>query len=98
MKFVQIIEFRTKDIDAVRKLDADWQVKTEGKRTVERSYVCQDRDDPNRYFVVAVFPSWEAAQKNNELPETQEIAEQQMKLSEGPPTFYNLDVMDEQIG
>jgi quinol monooxygenase YgiN len=98
VKFVQIVEFKTKKIDEVQKLDQEWKAATEGKRTVERVVVCKDRDDPDRYFIVAQFPSYDAAQKNNELPETQEFAQKQMALADGPPTFYNLDVIDEPVG
>jgi quinol monooxygenase YgiN len=98
VKFVQVIEFKTKKIDEIQKLDQEWEAATKGKRTAERVVVCQDRDNPGRYFVIAQFPSYEAAQKNNELPETQEFAQKQMALADGPPTFYNLDVIDEPLG
>ena len=98
MKYVQIIQFETKKMDEVQKLDKEWEAKTEGKRTVEHVLVCKDRDNPDRYFVIAEFPSYEAAQKNDALPETQEMAQKQMALADGPPTFYNLDVIDEPLG
>jgi quinol monooxygenase YgiN len=98
MKFVQIIEMKTKKIDEIQKLDQEWEAATEGKRTAERAVICQDRDDPERYFVVVQFPSYEAAQQNNELPETQEFAQKQMAFADGPPKFYNLDVIDERLG
>ena len=36
MSFVQVFEFRTSDLDAVRQADAEWRQGTEGKRTVRR--------------------------------------------------------------
>jgi quinol monooxygenase YgiN len=93
MTFVQIIEFKTSKIDEVRKLEREWQAATEGKRTATRGMICEDRDNRGRYFVIAEFPSYEAAMKNSDLPETSEFAQKQMALADGPPTFYNLDVL-----
>jgi len=96
MKFVQIIEFNTKNIDEIQKLDEEYEAATKGRSTNGRALVCKDRDNADRYYVIVEFPSWDEAQKNNELPETQEFAKKQMALVDGPPTFYNLDVIDEQ--
>ena len=96
MKFVQIIEMKTKKIDEIQKLATEYDMATKGRATDTRALVCKDRDNADRYFVIVEFPSWEDAQKNNDLPETQQFAEKQMKLVDGPPTFYNLDVIDEQ--
>jgi hypothetical protein len=96
MKFVQIIEYNTKDIDAVRKLDDEWMAATEGKRPAGRGLSCADRDNPGRYFAIVEFASYEDAMRNNELPETEEFSEKMMGLADGPPTFYNLDVLYEQ--
>ena len=96
MKFVQIIEMKTKKIDEIQKLATEYDMATKGRATDTRALVCKDRDNADRYFVIVEFPSWEDAQKNNDLPETQQFAEKQMALVDGPPTFYNLDVIDEQ--
>ena len=40
-----------------------------------------------------VFASYEEAMRNNDLPETAALAEKMQKLSSGPPTFINLDVV-----
>ena len=34
--------------------------------------------------------------ENFNLPETQASAEQYMKMSDGPPVFYDLDILDDQ--
>jgi quinol monooxygenase YgiN len=94
MGFVQIVEFNTSKIDEVRKSADDFRAATEGKRTVARVTIAADRDNPGRHFVIAEFPSYEEAMKNSELPETQELAKRQQALSDGPPTFYNLDVIE----
>ena len=75
MGFVQIIEFKTDKIDEVRAMDKEWRAATEGKRTRQpRSLVVEDRDRPGTYLVVVEFPSYEAAMKNSQLPETGDFA------------------------
>ena len=93
MAFVQIIEFRVSDIERARQIDDEWWRATEGKRTVRRELLARDRSDPGRYFAVVFFDSYESAMENSGLPETQALAEQYSKISEGPPVFYDLDVL-----
>jgi hypothetical protein len=95
MKFVQILEFKTTNLDAVLELDARWQKATEGKRTVTSVMKTLDRDKPETYLWIIEFPSYEAAMRNNDLAETQDISKEMMKLAEGAPSFRNLDVMEE---
>ena len=95
MPFVQIIEFETADIDSVRKLDDEWEQATEGKRTARRVLVARDRGNPRRYFTIVTFDSYESAMENSDLPETREFAGRLSALTDGEPTFHNLDVVDE---
>ena len=95
MKFVQIIEFQTSRLDELMALDQKWRDETEGKRTATAMTMCQDRDRPGTYVWMIEFPSYEAALQNNELPETQHIAVEMTKLTDGSPTFRNLDVMEQ---
>jgi hypothetical protein len=95
MAFVQIIEFRTSDIDRARQVDEKWWRATEGKRTVRRELLARDRSDPSRWFAVVFFDSFESAMENSELPETQASAQEYMKLSDGPPVFYDLDIVED---
>jgi len=95
MAFVQIIEGRTDKMDELMKLDDEWFAATEGKRTLTRSVVGRDRNDPERFVVLAFFDSYESAMKNSNLPETSEFAERQTKLMTAPPTFLDLDIIDE---
>ena len=44
--FIQIMQLQTSKIDEIRAAVDEWQKATEGKRTVGRSAVCQDRDNP----------------------------------------------------
>jgi hypothetical protein len=96
MKFVQIIEYTTSRQDEMQAVLDKWLASTEGKRANTRGMTTQDRDRPNTYLNIVEFPSYEAAMKNSELPETQDLAEQLAKLADGPPTFRNLDVIHEE--
>jgi hypothetical protein len=95
MAFVQIIEFRTSDIEGVRRIDEEWRRATEGRRTVRRELLARDRSDPDRYFAVVFFDSYESAMANSSLPETKASAEQYMKVSDGPPVFHDLDILED---
>jgi hypothetical protein len=95
MAFVQIIEFRTADSDRARQVNDEWWRATEGKRTVRRELLARDRSDPRRYFAVVFFDSYESAMENSDLPETQAAAKQYLKMSDGSPVFYDLDIVED---
>jgi hypothetical protein len=95
MKYVQIIEFTTTRIDEVMGLDKKWRESTAGKRTATAMSITRDRDRPNTYLWMVEFPSAEDAARNNDLPETAEIAEQMGKLCDGEPLFRNLDLLEQ---
>jgi len=95
MAFVQIIDFRTARLDEGRVHVEEYLAKTEGRRTVRRSLLCQDRDDADHYLNIVFFDSHESAMENSSLPETGELAEKLAELSEGTPTFLNLEVLDD---
>jgi hypothetical protein len=95
MTFVQLIEFRTTDVEGVRQIDEQWWRATEGQRTVRRELLARDRSDPDRYFAIVFFDSYQSAMENSSLPETKESAEQHLKVSSGPPVFYDLDILED---
>jgi hypothetical protein len=95
MAFVQIIEFRTSRFDEMKALGDEWDAAAGGDDRTTRRVMCQDRDDPGRYMNIVFFDSYEAAMENSNNPVTQEFSTKMMALSEGPPTFYNLDVVDD---
>ncbi len=95
MGFVQMIEFRTSKIDQMRKLDEEWGQKSGPDTTARRGVLCEDRDNPGRFFQVVFFDSYESAMKNSELPITQEFAQKMGALADGAPTFYNLNVIED---
>jgi|SRR6266849_4031648 len=96
MAFVQIIEFKSSDLAGIRKAGDDWSQATEGKRTARRMLLTRDRNDPDRYLMIVFFDSYESAMVNSGLPETNASAEVFAALSDGSPTFYDLDVLDDQ--
>jgi quinol monooxygenase YgiN len=95
MSFIQIVEFRTDDIDQVNALEDDWERATEGKRTSRRSILTKDRNDPGRYLAIVFFDSYDAAMTNSNLPETQEFAAKLGAVVTDRPNFHDLDVVDE---
>jgi quinol monooxygenase YgiN len=95
MAFIQIIEVRTSKIDEMRAIDDEWEKATEGKRTARRSIVTRDRNDPDQVRIIVFFDSYESAMENSKLPETQEFAAKWAELADGPPTFLDLDVIDD---
>jgi quinol monooxygenase YgiN len=95
MQFIQTLEFRTSEFDKIRALDDEWRAATDGKRTLRRSIVCQDRNDKNRYIVLAFFDSPAAATANSDLPATANFAEQVNAIVDTPIEFHDLDVVDD---
>jgi quinol monooxygenase YgiN len=96
MAFLQIMTFRTGDLDAAMQIHNQWRQSTEGKRTLRREVLARDRDNPGSYVVLAYFDSHESAMQNSQLPETQHAAEQFQKLSKEPMGFRNLEVLEDQ--
>lgn len=95
MAFVQIMECRTTKPDEIQAMDDEWEKATTDKRTVRRSILTQDRNDPNRYVILAFFDSYESAMENSNLPETQEFAERYNKLLDAPMVFHDLEVIED---
>ncbi|MFN2485823.1 MAG: hypothetical protein ABR609_04315 [Acidimicrobiia bacterium] len=95
MGFVQIIEFRTSKVDEVRKVGDEWEAAAGVDSKARRRVTCEDRDNPGRYFNIVFFDSYESAMENSNLPMTQEFSQKMMALSDGPSTFYNLDVIED---
>jgi hypothetical protein len=94
--FIQIIEYRTSKFDEMQAIGDEWDAASRAQGgTATRVVICRDRDDPGRYFNLAFFDSYESAMQNSEMPLTQEFAGRMMALADGPPTFHNLDVVDD---
>jgi len=95
MGFVQIIEFRTSDIDEMEKVGNEWEAAAGAARKARRRVLCQDRDNPGRFLNIVFFDSYDEAMENSNLPVTQEFSKRMMALADGTPTFYNLDIVDD---
>ncbi len=95
MAFVQIIEFRTSKINEMRKIGDEWEAAAGTDRQARRRVLCEDRDNPGRYFNVVFFDSYDSAMENSNLPVTQQFSQKMMALGDGQPVFYNLDVIDD---
>ena len=96
MRFVQLIEFKTQDIDTFNRTLDEWLAKTSGVRTPTRAIQGRDRDNAGTYIHIVEFPSYATAMENSNRPETAEFAAQLAKLCDGPPQFRNLDVTREE--
>ena len=95
MAFVQIIQFDSTRLDEMRAVGDEWEKAASGKSTARRRVMAQDRDNPNRYMNIVFFDSYESAMENSNMPETQEFSQRMMALADGPPTFFNLDVIED---
>lgn len=95
MAFLQLIDVRTSKPDELMALDEQWRAATEGKRTLRRSIVTRDRNDPDRYLILAFFDDYDSAMANSNLPETAEFATKQQALAAAPATFVDLDILDD---
>jgi hypothetical protein len=91
--FVQIIEFSTRSYDEMDALITGWANEIGADRTARWMVMGRDRDRPDTYVEVVEFPSAEAAQKNSDSPVTTAFAGKLWALSDGAPTFRNLDVV-----
>ncbi|MEV6317909.1 hypothetical protein [Streptomyces sp. NPDC051776] len=96
MTFVQVIDYETTRGEEMERVFEEWLRATEGKRTLTREMHTKDRDDPTHYVDIVEFPSYEQAMINNDLPETQRVAEEFRNLCSREPRFMNLEVIDEQ--
>ena len=96
MPFMQTLEIHTSKFDEMQALDEKWRTATEGKRTLRRSILCRDRNDPNHYLVLAFFDSPESAAINSDLPETAAFASGTSALADSSIAFHDFDVVDDQ--
>ncbi|MFJ8674379.1 ester cyclase [Streptomyces sp. NPDC093589] len=98
MKFVQVIDFKTDQIDGMNQLMDKWMEQTKGRRSATHSVVGKDRSDSSHFVEIVDFPSHEEAMKNSRLPETGQIFQEMVALCDGAPSFTDLDVVrDEQL-
>ena len=95
MEFIQIMECRTDKVEELVGLEAEWKKATEGKRTLRRSILTRDRNDPRRYLVLAFFDTYDSAMENSNLPQTGEFGQKMTPLLDAPMAFTDLDVVQD---
>ncbi len=99
MNFIQTISFTSSRMDEMQKLMDDFgdeNLADQADRGFVRSQVLKDRDNENAYVVVAEFASYEQAMANSARPETDAFAKKMGELCDGPPTFGNYDLINEE--
>ena len=95
--FIQIIEFTTSRPDEIKALSDEYRetrIAANDGTPPAKGTIVADRDRPNTYLNIVEFASYEDAMKNSNDPRTSEFAEKMMKLCDGPPKFYNTDVIE----
>lgn len=95
MAFVQMMEMTTSKLAEFKAIDREWRDATEGKRTLRRATLLQDRNDRHHIVVLAFFDSFESAMENSNLPETTAFAERLATLAEGSLVFSDFEVLEE---
>jgi hypothetical protein len=91
--FVQIVEFKTSRIDEVKALSAKMEAERGDTLLATRAMYTADRDRPGYYLAIIEFNSYEEAMENSNHPATAEMAKNMAALADGPPRFYNLDLI-----
>jgi hypothetical protein len=94
MAFIQIIDIRTPKYDEVDRLGQEWEAAATDN-TARRRIVVRDRQVADRYLIIVFFDSYEEAMQNSDDPATQEFAQKMAALVDGPPTFLDLDVIED---
>lgn len=90
--FVQLVQMRTSRFEEMRRFNEEWR-ETNPDGLLDWSILGRDRDDPEKYIAIVHFESYDVAMKNSADPRTAEFAAKMEELSDGPPTFTNLDVL-----
>jgi quinol monooxygenase YgiN len=93
MTFIQIVDYRTSRADEMDTLAEKYRADLGGQGTSQSVTLTKDRDRDGHYLVIAEFPSYDAAMQNSNLPATQQFAARMAELCDGPPAFYNLDLV-----
>ena len=93
-EFVQIMRFRTDDIDTLTTLSEQYRADTTGRSTYTSEVMGRDLDS-GEYVIIITFPSKEAADVNDALPETAALAQQTTALTTEGPSFSNIEVIDQ---
>jgi quinol monooxygenase YgiN len=96
MSFVQVIDYKSSKPEEIQRIHDEWTEATKGKRSAKRIMLAKYHDDPNSFCEIVFFDSYEDAMRNSKLPETQEFAKRLKNAIDGEPTYFDLDVVEEQ--
>lgn len=91
--FIQIMEFDTRKPQDVMALMEEWRSCTMEKNTMSHDMMGRCHDRPNHYVAVMEFLSYEEAQRNNQMEETEQFAKRMAELCDGPIVFGDYDVI-----
>jgi quinol monooxygenase YgiN len=97
MTFVQIIEYQTSRLEELQALAREFRegsAQQAGASKPLRGSVAADQERPGHYLSMIEFESADAAMEASKRPETQEFFARMSALMDGPPTFYNLAVVE----
>ncbi len=92
MQFTQHIVVYADEV-ALLGLLREWEASDAGVDGYVGGRLLRFRDKPGRYVIQADFESWDAAQVNNDRPETQAWAARLNEIIQGEPKYENLDVI-----
>ena len=90
--FVQLIEFETTNIDAVKATLERFRDENPGALKFSPSTITEDRDRPGTYISIVEFPSYEQAMEQQGNPATSALPVSLAELMSDAPRFRNLDV------
>ena len=93
MDYIQIVEYQSTNIDAIRDLARDRRYDHGDARPMS-ILILKDRDRPDTYATMLRFSSYEDAMRHSEAASTHELLEQLAPYMTGERRFYNLDVID----
>lgn len=71
-----------------------WATDASQQGTATRAHLCRDRDDPSAWEWIVEFPSYEAAMRNSQRPETDALFREFADLCSDEPAFRDLDVTE----
>lgn len=90
--FIQVVTYATSHIDELTAAGKKFGESAGGGPN--RVIVAANRDTPGKYATLVEFDSYDDAMAQSNRPETGEFAAKMASLCDGPPTFYNLDVLE----
>ena len=90
--FVQVIEFRTSNLEEFQEIGDRWRDEIGADRTARWTIDGADRNEPDRYMLIVGFPDHESAMANSKHPATSRFAERFAEVCDGEATFHDLDV------